>query len=77
MLDSYIASTWNSACILGRKSAQELLKIYNEASLNSLEESSRLSKLVDEFPFVFSGFGKLKNVCLFVWGVYGPTRCHS
>ena len=60
----HIASTWNSDCILDRKSAQELglLKIYNEASLNSLEESSLLPKLVNEFPSVFSGFGKLKNV---------------
>ena len=60
----HIASTWNSDCILDRKSAQELglLKIYNEGVLNMLETSSPLANVVQEFPSVFSGFGKLKNV---------------
>ena len=59
----HVASNWDSDCILDRKTAEQLglLHIYNKGSLNRLEAATPLMKIVQEFPKVFSGLGKLKN----------------
>ena len=58
----HVVSNWDSECILDRKSAEKLglLQIYTE-SVNSLE--TPLAKVIqEEFPKVYSGLGKLKDV---------------
>lgn len=60
----HVVGNWDSDCILDRKSAQQLglLHIHSEASVNMLKSSTPLVQLSQEYPKVFNGFGKLKNV---------------
>ena len=58
----HVTSESKSGCILGRKSAIELGLLKMSEHINSLQSGNIKDQVKSEFPELFEGLGKLKNV---------------